>query len=791
MFTFIFPSVSYFQLKNSGNYVINKASNYDEAACAFSPIRLKTGAASKAGDSSMTSKKKVYRRFFVVYASFFVCMLLMLVPIYQLSLNEVEQRTMKTTGAVLSSGLETIEDAMHAASVAAANLYSDQQIFLLAQLSAPISASDGYRILQGTSFYKSVTSVLPLISDSGLYFRNGSMILSNRFFLYANDAYGSFLNDFHSKDIFSWIQRLALLGNTYSHVSMTVSTTAGVRDVVVFSLPLPLNSIARKTFFYAFYDAKDLIDLMVLPQYLSACSLTLQDSSQRLLIQHLPDQTPRRTLSIEAKSDLYGLQATLEIDTSVFSEELRHFRQVILIGSLVYVLIGIGLTLFYSWRNAQPMMRVINAAEETSHAFGVTLDNNADSSFAYIHSFINQMGSEMADSRKALAQQFQQLQESMFDLLLHGMYHDERLQQAKRCFPDFPARCQMILVKLMHTGKYDLEALSAARMQLSEILQAHLPAGVMLHRTNLAQLVIIWPCGEGTPVNDCERMVIPVAQQLRNHTELDVKFAISLPFEGLDRLPAVFDQLRQLIHIVGDSGESIIYAQSTGNRETEAVRQSTARFYELLLRGDVEVALALMDADVEALKKMQLVDETAVQQLFFLYRHALMRVAEEVSGEMAVSLEPPRYLSTLTVDEIFGSLRQCCLNLCSQISLHRQSSEESFERKIIRFIDKHLADSGLCIRMVTDEFNISESNLRRILLKATGGSFLEYVEEQRMQLASSLLTRTSMPVGQIPQHCGYASANSFYKAFKRHFDVSPTQLRERLRQQPPPPGDAQ
>ena len=188
----------------------------------------------------MTSKKKVYRRFFVVYASFFVCMLLMLVPIYQLSLNEVEQRTMKTTGAVLSSGLETIEDAMHAASVAAANLYSDQQIFLLAQLSAPISASDGYRILQGTSFYNSVTSVLPLISDSGLYFRNGSMILSNRFFLYANDAYGSFLNAFHSKDIFSWIQRLALLGNTYSHVSMTVSTTAGVRDVVVFSLPLPL-----------------------------------------------------------------------------------------------------------------------------------------------------------------------------------------------------------------------------------------------------------------------------------------------------------------------------------------------------------------------------------------------------------------------------------------------------------------------------------------------------------------------------------------------------------------------
>lgn len=729
----------------------------------------------------MASKKKVYRRFFVIYASFFVCMLLMLLPIYRLSLSEVEQRTMKTTGAVLTSGLETIEEAMHAASIAADNLYTDQQIFLLAQLSAPISASDGYRILQGISFYKSVTSVLPLISDSGMYFRNGSMILSNRFFLYANEAFGSFLDDFHSQDISSWFHRLGLPGNAYSHVSMNISTTAGVRDVVVFSLSLPLNSTAKQTFFYAFYNAEDLIDLMVLPQYLPACSLTLRDGGQRLLIQHLPDKTPGRTLSIEAKGGLYGLEATLEIDTAVFSEELRHFRSIIFYGALIYVAVGIALTLLYSWRNAKPVMNVIHAAEETSHAIGVDLKNTSGNSFEYLHSFIDQMGTEVADSRKALALQFQQLQESMFDLLLHGMYHDDRLQQAKRCFPDFPARCQMILVKLLHTGKYDLEALSAARMQLLEILRAHLPQGVMLHRTNLAQLVLIWPCQQDTPLNDCERMIIPAAQELRNHTELEVKFAISLPFEGLDRLPLAFDQLRQLIHIVGDGGESIIYAQSAGHGETEAVRQSTARFYELLLRGEAEVALALMDADVAALRRMPQADETAVQQLFFLYRHALMRVGEELSGEMEISLEPPKYLPTLTVDEIFDSLRQCCQHLCGQISLHRQSSEESFERKIIRFMDKHMTDSGLCIRMVTDEFNISESNLRRILLKATGGSFLEYVEEQRMQLASSLLTRTAMPVGQIPQHCGYASANSFYKAFKRHFDLSPTQLREQQR----------
>ncbi|HML47890.1 MAG TPA: AraC family transcriptional regulator [Clostridia bacterium] len=79
--------------------------------------------------------------------------------------------------------------------------------------------------------------------------------------------------------------------------------------------------------------------------------------------------------------------------------------------------------------------------------------------------------------------------------------------------------------------------------------------------------------------------------------------------------------------------------------------------------------------------------------------------------------------------------------------------------------------------MVTERFQISEAHLQRIVRKATGCSFFEYVDQRRMTLAKQLLTQTRLPVAQIMGQCGYSTTNSFYKAFKRCYGVSPTALR--------------
>ena len=104
---------------------------------------------------------------------------------------------------------------------------------------------------------------------------------------------------------------------------------------------------------------------------------------------------------------------------------------------------------------------------------------------------------------------------------------------------------------------------------------------------------------------------------------------------------------------------------------------------------------------------------------------------------------------------------------------------EQAEREVVRMIDENLGNPDLYIRMVTERFQITEAHLQRIMRKATGCSFFEYVDQCRMTLARQLLAQTRLPVAQIMGQCGYSTTNSFYKAFKRCYGVSPTALRER------------
>jgi AraC-like DNA-binding protein len=79
--------------------------------------------------------------------------------------------------------------------------------------------------------------------------------------------------------------------------------------------------------------------------------------------------------------------------------------------------------------------------------------------------------------------------------------------------------------------------------------------------------------------------------------------------------------------------------------------------------------------------------------------------------------------------------------------------------------------------MVTSQFNIIEFRLQNIVRQWTGKSFLEYVESKRLALSREMLTKTSKSITQISYECGYSSDNSFYKAFKRYYDQSPSELR--------------
>jgi len=83
------------------------------------------------------------------------------------------------------------------------------------------------------------------------------------------------------------------------------------------------------------------------------------------------------------------------------------------------------------------------------------------------------------------------------------------------------------------------------------------------------------------------------------------------------------------------------------------------------------------------------------------------------------------------------------------------------------YIQTNYADSDLSLTQVADHFHVSESYLSYTFKIQSGVNFVSFVENLRMTKAKELLRQTSLKIGDIALQVGYASTNSFCRAFKR------------------------
>lgn len=76
---------------------------------------------------------------------------------------------------------------------------------------------------------------------------------------------------------------------------------------------------------------------------------------------------------------------------------------------------------------------------------------------------------------------------------------------------------------------------------------------------------------------------------------------------------------------------------------------------------------------------------------------------------------------------------------------------------------------------------IHPARLLRLVKKYTGMTFRDYLLRVRIQKAVYLLRETDLPVGAISEACGFSYLNYFCRCFRRSFNCSPGEYRERLR----------
>lgn len=95
----------------------------------------------------------------------------------------------------------------------------------------------------------------------------------------------------------------------------------------------------------------------------------------------------------------------------------------------------------------------------------------------------------------------------------------------------------------------------------------------------------------------------------------------------------------------------------------------------------------------------------------------------------------------------------------------------------MEYIQTHYSDSSLNVNALLDTFKVSASWLAKKFRQEVGMSASEYLLKYRLEKSKELLA-TDITVSQIVEKTGFSSNVAYYRMFKKHEGMTPTQYRE-------------
>ncbi|MEZ5324447.1 MAG: helix-turn-helix domain-containing protein [Verrucomicrobiales bacterium] len=134
------------------------------------------------------------------------------------------------------------------------------------------------------------------------------------------------------------------------------------------------------------------------------------------------------------------------------------------------------------------------------------------------------------------------------------------------------------------------------------------------------------------------------------------------------------------------------------------------------------------------------------------------------------------YAGMMTILSAFSLQLSAFMN---RIVLEARSSEPETVRKAKAFIMDRI-DEKLTLEAVAEEVSVSTFYLCKVFKQATGMTFTEFVNRQRIEMAKGELLKANRRITEIAYDVGYQSLSQFNRSFLKFVGESPTLYRRRM-----------
>jgi AraC-like DNA-binding protein len=699
---------------------------------------------------------------------FFLCLIALFVLLYQINLSMVSRSYLDGTEKLLKTGIANLETDLSDLDAVANAIYRNPRFRWLSYTQAN---SVDYNLVND---FKGIFASEGLIRDCGIVFENNMILTNKRLYFPWESFYGNFFSQQGVATFEQWIAGIPGGDFTNSFIPQSCFIVPeGDYEAITFCANFT-GAPEKRIFFFATLEKEYILSRLATDDILKKGGILIYAPDGKLLIDSGAPVRGKDSLALEMSGLKRGMRVRVAIPREIFRRQLVPFYRMAFISIMACLTLGIVLSVIFARRSARPIRELVDDVLKfggRDASGGKPADFKND--YSFIRHFLSQAERDLETFNERFTREEALQRENLFERFLYGQSYSASLQTIQDFFPGFPPAFRIAAVELPDMEAAALSAYTMRQTMIHDIACPHLPAGAYIHFSG-SLLVLLLP---DEAIESLLSRLYALTADLRLKINARCRAALSDCEREPRDIHRAFFLVRHLLRLPArDSGNDILQKGNGDGFSFPLELLDASRLYELLLHGEEDKAVDFINTMFYELCRRGFTSEDDIQQIFFVYRRALLQIAGDMEMELPEGTIPA-YNSHQEVSFLFAQVAAAARSICALINARRIKKNTDFERSVIEYIDANITNSGLYTQMVTGFFSFSEDRLQAIVRKWTGKSFLEYAESRRMALSREILAKTAKTIEEVARECGYSSGNSFYKAFRRFYGQSPSELR--------------
>ncbi len=199
------------------------------------------------------------------------------------------------------------------------------------------------------------------------------------------------------------------------------------------------------------------------------------------------------------------------------------------------------------------------------------------------------------------------------------------------------------------------------------------------------------------------------------------------------------------------------------------------RIANMTVNGEIDgIKKVISEIEEKNFKEQNLTDADLLA-LYYEIKATLVKLLKMNSVEVSeeVISAPDEKKPEAAVRYILNVIEEICKESGKK---NKNRDEENYER-IKHFIYKNYWNPDMSLTLISDKFGLNETYISA-LFKKYNGNYLSYLESVRLECACKMMLSEKININEVAEIVGYNSDQSFRRAFKRYYGISPTSYKE-------------